>query len=1041
MKRLMLGILLLSSFLSFELDAQINVFLDCTDGELLNVDQCENLSSEVVQPQVCTVTSETRNPNISGTLPDSVYALFTPNSYYSNTSIAFYLNKVDYHFSCNYDIDLVIVPPAIDQPTFTRRNQFKASIIELDKDYNYSVSATNPKETEKFFTTDVDKIDTLRLFENVKITSADSKVSLVIQSQFKLPEATKFTHTYKLVKIILTPHSDTSVEQVSQNGLKYRLIENAAVVTGTEGQKESLSIPESIEHESNTYTVVGIDPYAFSDVPSLERIVIPQTITHISDYAFWGNQSIETFDVDTSNPNYKSEEGVLYSKDGTRIISFPLAKEGHFTIPDEVTAIQPKIFAGSKLKSLEIPKDLYIPDSTTFEDVAIDSLVLHTRRVGTWFEDNICLRSVVLAKEVEELEPSVFSGCKKLASVNIEGGALTSISSRAFSECTSLKTISLPIGLTTLGEYAFLNCSSIETVTIPSSVKNLGEGLFADCVSLKEVQLPDTIDTIYEQAFSGCKELATVAFPKEAVAIRANAFAGCTSIEYVILQGQKLTVDDAAFRDCSNIKRADLNYPKIGRTFIAMKNLEEVSFGPLVEQIGIVVDMSGMYIINGYPYVNPLDPLFLYEGSAFSATGLKRVVIPSNVKIIANTAFADCEQLSEVICESEPDFLGAYAFYHTPWYENLPDGIVYIGNSAYSYKGEMPENYTVEIKEGTKTIAPVAFNEQPNCVAVKLPNSIKRIGLFAFTGCNIEKVEIPSSFGYFNYAFDRNLKELSILNPQTYIDKFFIGPADGAWRIENRSLKKLTINSKVVSDLGCRELETVILGDSVQWLSSEAFMNYPKLENITFPESLSCIEANALKGTLWLDNQPDGVVYAGKVAYTWKGDNTCDTLVIADGTLGIAFNMIRQDSVVKTLVIPASVTDISSKAFYGYENLTEVYLKAAIPPRVDRQIEINDNNKYRYFLLPNDLYGEEREKDELFLGAATEVHVPIGSKAAYEAHPAWGKYTIVEYDATGIRSIKNEEMNNTIYDLQGRRVMHPKQGEIYIQKGKKYINK
>ena len=37
MKRLMLGILLLSSFFSFELDAQINVFLDCTDGELLNV--------------------------------------------------------------------------------------------------------------------------------------------------------------------------------------------------------------------------------------------------------------------------------------------------------------------------------------------------------------------------------------------------------------------------------------------------------------------------------------------------------------------------------------------------------------------------------------------------------------------------------------------------------------------------------------------------------------------------------------------------------------------------------------------------------------------------------------------------------------------------------------------------------------------------------------------------------------------------------------------------------------------------------------------
>ena len=1033
--------LLLSSFFSFGLHAQIKVFLDCTDDEFLNVGRCENLSGNVVQPQVCTVTSKTRNPNISGTLPDSVYALFIPKSSRSNTSIAFYLNKLDYQFSCNYDIDLVIVPPAIDDSTFTRRHQFKASIIELDKDNNYIVSATSPKETGQFFTTDIDKIDTVRLFENIKIPSADSKVSLVIQSQFKLTEK-RFTHTFKLVKLILTPHPDTNIEQVSQNGMKYRLIGNESVVIGTEEQRESLSIPESIEHESLSYTVMGIDPYAFSDVPSLERIIIPQTITQISDYAFWGNQSIETFDVDTSNPDYKSEEGVLYSKDGTRIISFPLAKEGHFSIPDEVTTIRPKILAGSKLKSLEIPKDIYIQASTTFEDVEIDSLVLHTRRVGTWFEDNICIRSVMLAKEVEELEPSVFSGCKKLESVNIEGGALTSLSSRAFSECTSLKKISLPIGLTTLGEYAFAGCSSIETVTFPSSVKNLGAGLFADCVSLKEVQLPDTIDTIYEQAFSECKELATITFPKETFAICANAFAGCTSIEQVLLQGKELTVDDTAFTGCNNIKRADLNYPKIGRTFIAMKNLEDVSFGPLVEQIGIIVGMSGMYNINGYPYNAPFVPSMLYEGSAFSATGLKRVVIPSNVKIIANTAFADCEQLTEVICESDLDFLGAYAFYHTPWYENLPDGIAYIGNSAYSYKGEMPENYTVEIKEGTKTIAPVAFNEQPNCVAVKLPNSIKRIGLFAFTGCNIEKVEIPSSFDYFNYVFDRNLKELSILNPQTYIDIYFIGPADGAWHIENRSLKKLTINSKVVSDIGCRELETVILGDSVQWLSREAFLNYSKLENITFPESLSCIGADALRGTLWLENQPDGVVYAGKVAYTWKGDNTCETLVIADGTLGIANNMYRQDSVVKMLVIPASVTDISSVAFYGYDNLTEVYLKAVIPPRVGRQIEINYGNKYKSFSSV-DLYGEEREWNELSLGAATVVHVPKGSKAAYEAHPAWSKYIIEEYDVEGIRSINNEElkMNNEMFDLQGRRVTNPQKGSIYIQKGKKYINK
>ena len=55
-----------------------------------------------------------------------------------------------------------------------------------------------------------------------------------------------------------------------------------------------------------------------------------------------------------------------------------------------------------------------------------------------------------------------------------------------------------------------------------------------------------------------------------------------------------------------------------------------------------------------------------------------------------------------------------------------------------------------------------------------------------------------------------------------------------------------------------------------------------------------------------------------------------------------------------------------------------------------------------------------------------------------------GRQYVTEYGKKyleGIHSIKNEEMNNTIYDLQGRRVENPKQGEIYIQNGKKYVNK
>jgi hypothetical protein len=70
------------------------------------------------------------------------------------------------------------------------------------------------------------------------------------------------------------------------------------------------------------------------------------------------------------------------------------------------------------------------------------------------------------------------------------------------------------------------------------------------------------------------------------------------------------------------------------------------------------------------------------------------------------------------------------------------------------------------------------------------------------------------------------------------------------------------------------------------------------------------------------------------------------------------------------------------------------------------------------------------------------LHVPVGCKEAYQQAEGWKQYgenIVDDIELSGIRSIKNEELekNNAIYDLQGRRVAHPKQGEIYIQKGKK----
>ncbi len=108
--------------------------------------------------------------------------------------------------------------------------------------------------------------------------------------------------------------------------------------------------------------------------------------------------------------------------------------------------------------------------------------------------------------------------------------------------------------------------------------------------------------------------------------------------------------------------------------------------------------------------------------------------------------------------------LGGNTFSDTAWYASQPDGVVYIGKVAYKYKGEMPENTIISIKEGTIEInshfVPLdyiyingSYSKEmgknpcnPNLIGVEIPNSVKRIGRQAFDACvSLTDVYIPDS--------------------------------------------------------------------------------------------------------------------------------------------------------------------------------------------------------------------------------------------------------------------------------------------------------
>ena len=147
----------------------------------------------------------------------------------------------------------------------------------------------------------------------------------------------------------------------------------------------------------------------------------------------------------------------------------------------------------------------------------------------------------------------------------------------------------------------------------------------------------------------------------------------------------------------------------------------------------------------------------------------------------------------------------------------------------------------------------------------------------------------------------------------------------------------------------CTKLKSAKIGNGMQSIYMFAFENCTALETIEFPDSLEYLSEGVFSDTAWFKNQPNGLVYAGKVAYKYKGKMTTYTTIdIIEGTKSIcaaAFNNCKyligvnipdsvneiggnafRDTTLISVTIPDSVHEIKSSTFMECESLSSVTL-------------------------------------------------------------------------------------------------------------------
>ena len=629
--------------------------------------------------------------------------------------------------------------------------------------------------------------------------------------------------------------------------------------------------------------------------PNLEHVLIPASVTNVDAEAFRTFRGKVAVTVDPANAVYSSRDGMLLTKDGTRLLQ---GVNGDVTIPPGVTSIDARAFYNCNgLTRVVIPNsvtnignyafnacsnlgDVWMPkhlegklSANVFANCGNATLNYYDALYCVTFrteEGVVEQRPCPAGTSIGTLPPT-----PTLAGYTFEGWWTAADGEQASEETIVSDDVTYYAkwrGTATVDGYTYtysvlngqaeigsgnnwttaVSPKPTGHVVVPSSlggfpVVGIGKHAFDSCHGLEGVTIPEGVVVIGGYAFVYCDKLKSVTIPNGVTTIERHAFINCP-LDDVTIPESMTTIDEFAFDGCSKLKSVHISdlvkWCQIKFGYLANPLLQAHELylnGERVTQLTIPegVTSVGHDVFagcSGLTAVTIPNSVTTIGSSAFSAcSGLTEVMIPRSVKSIGGGTFEGCHGLTKITVEpGNENYVSQNGLLLTKDGKTLKEGV----------------NGEVVIPSSVTRIDYAAFSGRGGLTQVTIPNGIRTIDAFAFSGCDsLTEVTIPGSVvNIGRLAFGGSgLTSISVEEGNE-----FYSSRNGMLLSKNGTLLIQGVNGEVeipscVRMIGesafreCSGLTHLVIPDSVTNIASRAFAYYRGLTDVTIPDGIQFV--------------------------------------------------------------------------------------------------------------------------------------------------------------------------------------------------------